>query len=269
MLLDAYLPAFDLRTRYATRIAASPEVVYATLRTANFDQWGLTRTLDALRTLPALPTAPRATWQRFRAELRRPRATLADLLASGFSLLAERPGEELVLGTVGRFWRAHGELHAPSAAQFLAPAPPGTAKAAWNFAVARQSSGGSVLRTETRVVCADAATRWRLRAYWLLISLASGLIACVRSAQSMPSSTVRRSWRGRPTGGRCGGSSGRTASHSAAVSSPTLLAGVSPAGGGGTTAALARGRSRSRARRAPWQRAATACCVRRQNDQPR
>jgi hypothetical protein len=187
MLLDDYLPAFDVRTRAATRVAAAPERVYASLRTADFDRWGLARTLDALRVLPTFPAAPRATWRHVRAELGRPRFTLADLLAKGFSLLGERPGEELVLGTLGRFWRARGELHAPSPARFRGPAPPGTAKAAWNFAVDRRTDGVTVLRTETRVLCADAATRRRLRAYWMLIALPSGLIrremlAAVRSA---------------------------------------------------------------------------------------
>jgi hypothetical protein len=178
MLLDDYLPTFDVRTRQATRIAAPPARVYACLRTTNFDRWGLTRTLYALRTLAAFPTAPRATWQRFRAELRRPRWTLAEVLADGFSLLGERPDAELVLGTVGRFWRARGEMSATSATRFQEPAPAGTAKAAWNFAVERGPAGGSVLRTETRVWCADAATRRRFRAYWLLIRLPSGLIRC-------------------------------------------------------------------------------------------
>ena len=40
MLLDDYLPEFDARTSYATRIAASPATVYASLWTANFDHWG-------------------------------------------------------------------------------------------------------------------------------------------------------------------------------------------------------------------------------------
>ncbi len=37
MLLDDYLPEFDVRTRYATRIAASPARAYASLWTANFN----------------------------------------------------------------------------------------------------------------------------------------------------------------------------------------------------------------------------------------
>lgn len=40
MLLDDYLPEFDVRTSYATRIAASPARVYASLWTANFDHLG-------------------------------------------------------------------------------------------------------------------------------------------------------------------------------------------------------------------------------------
>ena len=110
MLLDDCLPEFDVRTSYAVRIAASPERVYASLRTADFDHWGLTRALSALRALPSFPMAPRETWRRFREGLLRQRFTLKDMLVGGFTLLEERPGEELVLGTVGRFWRSRGEL---------------------------------------------------------------------------------------------------------------------------------------------------------------
>jgi hypothetical protein len=118
--------------------------------------------------------------------LRPHRVTLDDMLAGGFTVLAERPGEELVLGTVGRFWRGGGETRQVSPACFREPAPPGTAKAAWSFAVDRRP-GGAELRTETRVLCADAAARRRFRAYWLLIRPFSGLIrremlAAVRSA---------------------------------------------------------------------------------------
>jgi len=187
VLLDDYLPEFDVRTSYATRIAASPARVYASLRTANFDHWGVTRALYAVRTLPSFPARPRKTWRRFRDELFRHRFTLDGMLSEGFALLEERPGEELVLGTVGRFWRARGELCAASPVRFRAPAPSGTAKAAWNFAVGLRADGATELRTETRVLCADVATRRRFLAYWMLIRPFSGLIrqemlAAVRSA---------------------------------------------------------------------------------------
>src|SRR5262245_25585353 len=103
MLLDDFLPAFDARASYATRVAAPPERVYACLWTADFDRWGAARALYALRALPTLATAPREAWRRVRAELRPRRETLDDLLGRGFALLGERPGEELVLGAVGAF----------------------------------------------------------------------------------------------------------------------------------------------------------------------
>jgi hypothetical protein len=178
MLLDDYLPEFDVRTSYATRIAASAERVYASLQTANFDYWGFTRALYALRVLPAFPMSPRETWRRFREALGRQHAGLDDMLAGGFTLLGERPREELVLGTVGRFWRIRGELLATDPKRFRDPAPPGTAKAAWNFSMGRSSDGATELRTETRVLCADSAARRRFRAYWILIRPFSGLIRC-------------------------------------------------------------------------------------------
>ncbi len=187
MLLDDYLPEFDVRTRYATRIAASPARAYASLWTANFDHWGITRTLYAVRTLPSFPARPRETWRRFRDELFRQRFTLDAMLSEGFALLEDRPGEELVLGTAGRFWRARGELCAVSPARFRAPAPSGTAKAVWNFEVGLRADGATELRTETRELCADVATRRHFRAYWQLIRPFRGLIrqemlAAVRSA---------------------------------------------------------------------------------------
>jgi hypothetical protein len=132
-------------------------------------------------------TAPREAWRHVRAELRPHRITLDDMLAEGFTLLGERPDEELVLGTVGRFWRPGGETHPISLTRFREPAPPGTAKAAWSFAVGRRPGGRTELWTETRVLCADAAARRRFRVYWLVIRPASGLIrremlAAVRSA---------------------------------------------------------------------------------------
>jgi hypothetical protein len=187
MLLDDYLPEFDVRNCFATRISASLARAYASLKTANFDYWGLTRALYAVRTLPTFLVTPRDTWRRFREVLGRQHANLQDMLVGGFSVLAERPDEELVLGTVGRFWRAHGELYATSPARFREPAPAGTAKAAWNFTVSRRPDGATDLRTETRVLCADAATRRWFRAYWMLIQPASGwirreMLAAVRSA---------------------------------------------------------------------------------------
>ena len=176
MLLDDLLPEFDVRASYAIRIAAPQGRIYASLRTADFDHWGLMRVLFGLRALPALLREPQAMWRRLRSERRRQRVTLERLLERGFTLLGERPEEELVLGTVGRFWLARGELWPTTPQQFHQPSPTGTAKAAWNFTLGAGSRGSIQVTTETRVLCADPRTRRRFLAYWSLVGPFSGLI---------------------------------------------------------------------------------------------
>ena len=176
MLLEEVLPEFHVRASYGTHVVASPERVYASVWTADFDHWGLMRTLFLLRGLPGLLTAPRETWRRARANGGRRQVRLEDVLRGGFALLGEQPGEELVLGTVGRFWLARGELRPVSPESFRQLSVPGTAKAAWNFAVHRGTGGRTILTTETRVLCADRATRRRFHTYWTVIRPFSGLI---------------------------------------------------------------------------------------------
>ena len=180
------MPEFDVRASYRTLVLASPERVYACIWTADFDHWGVLRTLVALRALPTLFAAARETPRRVRAEAGC-RVKLEDLLAGGFTLLREERGQELVLGTVGRFWLARGEHWGVSPESFREAGAPGTARAAWNFAVRPGDEGRTVLTTETRVLCADPATRRRFQSYWAVIAPFSGLIrremlAAVRGA---------------------------------------------------------------------------------------
>src|SRR4030088_1359318 len=85
MLLDDYLPEFDVRTSYATRIVVPPARVHASLWTPNLANWGVTRALYAVRTLPSFPARPRETWRLFHDELFRKRFTLDAMLSEGFS----------------------------------------------------------------------------------------------------------------------------------------------------------------------------------------
>jgi hypothetical protein len=62
---------------------------------------------------------------------------------------------ELVLGAVGRFWRASGDMARIDPERFREFAEPGWAKGALNFRV-EEVEGRTVLTTETRVLCTDA-----------------------------------------------------------------------------------------------------------------
>ena len=171
-LIDDYMPSFDAVERHAVVVHAPPTEVYAALRTVDFGDSVVIRTLLALRALPGRLAGARTGGAPPRA---RPALTLDTVLRNGFVLLAEAPGRELLLGVAGRFWTPTGSRFATDAERFRGPMPPGTARGAWNFTV-RADPRGTCLATETRVQCADPPSRRRFRAYWLLVRPFSGLI---------------------------------------------------------------------------------------------
>ncbi len=177
MLIDERLPVFDADERHSTAVAAPPARVYEAIRRADFRRCVVVRPLFFLRALPGLPSDPRATIRRFLSIGREPgRLTLDALARAGFFQLGERPGSEILFGTIGRFWKPSGGMRATDPAEFDAFSEPGFAKAGWNFAVSPAPDGTSVLTTETRVLCTDPASRRRFRLYWLAIRPWSGLI---------------------------------------------------------------------------------------------
>jgi hypothetical protein len=175
-LIDDYMPSFDAVERHAVVVRAPPAEVYAALRTVDFGASIVIRALLALRALPGRLARARTPARAAGAPPRaRPALTLDTALRNGFVVLAEAPGRELLLGVAGRFWTPAGSRLATNPEQFRGPMPPGTARGAWNFTV-RAHPRGTHLATETRVQCADPASRRRFRAYWLLVRPFSGLI---------------------------------------------------------------------------------------------
>jgi hypothetical protein len=166
LLLDRWLPEFDVSKRHSIRIAAPAERVYEEVLRYDFGRSRVTGVLMALR-----------GYGFFRNRLTR----------FGFTLLEESPGEELVFGLVGRFWRFDGGLLRLTAEEFGSFREPGFAKAAWNLRVAGSGlhlpQGGSGLHlphtelsTETRVLCVGDEARRRFLLYWRLVEPFSGAI---------------------------------------------------------------------------------------------
>lgn len=168
MLIDDALATADVAERHETLIRAAREPVYAAVRTLDVSGIPLIRVLFLLRSLPAVLSRRHGRDQRLGL-------TMGDLLRNGFILLAERPGEEILLGLVGRFWTPDGGIQRLSAAEFHAFDRPGYAKAAWNFHLSSGPGGTTRLSTETRIRCTDPVSRRRFRMYWMLIGRFSGL----------------------------------------------------------------------------------------------
>jgi hypothetical protein len=96
-------------------------------------------------------------------------------LRGGFVVLAERP-EELVVGAVGRFWRASGDIRRVEAGDFVPFAEPGYAKSAFNMHAQPAPGGTTLLTTETRIQATDDTARRSFGRYWRLIHPGSAAI---------------------------------------------------------------------------------------------
>jgi hypothetical protein len=184
MLIDDFMPRWEVTERHSTLVRAPMERVWTAVRTLDLGRSPVVRALFALRSIPGLfaGKAPRD---------RRLGATMEDLLRGGFVLLAERPGDEIVLGLAGRFWRPTGDLERVRPDEFRDFAHPGLTVAAWNFVLTPQA-GGVRVSTETRVRCTDEASRRSFRRYWFFVGPFSALtrlemLRVVRAAAEAPS----------------------------------------------------------------------------------
>ena len=163
--LDDLMPTYDFRSRHAA-VARAPVrdvwVALETFRLAKASPW--TRTLLMLRGLSGLG----------HGTLR------GSMYRAGFRFLAERPGEEVIAGIIGRFWAVRREraalLPPVDARDFFDFDREGFAKGTLSFHLEPLDEGRTRIVTETRVRAIGAAARWRLTAYWLLIRPFGGFL---------------------------------------------------------------------------------------------
>jgi hypothetical protein len=182
VVIDELLPRYDVSSRHAITIHAPVDLVDRALRAVDFGESKVTRRLLTLRSLPGMtvgaPWAGRDGASPDAPATARPssRLTLSGVLDRGFALLADRPKQEVVLGTVGRFWEPRPHLRALGADAFVRFDEPGVAKAAWNFTFTPLGNDYTRLTTETRVACPDAWSRTRFRLYWAGVGVFSGVL---------------------------------------------------------------------------------------------
>ena len=154
--LDAYLPEYEFSERHGVAVAAARERVDASVRSLYVDDLPILRLLFRLRALG-------------RRVPRRPFVQLG-------VVLEDVPGEGLVLGLAGQFWRLRGSSTPTpkTRGEFLACDRPDVCKAVIDFRV-----GEGRLTTETRVHVADPATRRKFARYWRVVGPFSALTRIV------------------------------------------------------------------------------------------
>lgn len=156
MLLDQFMPRFDVVKRHETLVDAPRERVFDAIGTTDLASHPIVKLLLMLRGMG-----------------RRTRSTLR--FHDGFELAAAERPNEIVIGLEGPFWKPTCKPRGVNAARFAEAVPPNTARAGWNFTTTEGANGTTRLATETRVLC-SADARAKFRAYWFFIGPFSGLI---------------------------------------------------------------------------------------------
>jgi len=174
--LDSFVPEFQFSEFHQRTVRATPERIDRAIRTVPAEEIRLFRLLTWIRN-------PRRPWSREPESILKPPAKepILDVATrSGFVVLAEDPGRELVLGTlVVRPSGVHISVPddpAETGRRFAAISAPGYAKAAMNFRIEPQPDGSCRLTTETRIFATDRETARRFAAYWRLVHPGSALI---------------------------------------------------------------------------------------------
>jgi hypothetical protein len=141
--LDAYLPAYEFRTRHEIRVDADAARADSALREVTWGDVPLVRALV------------------FARGLGRPRGSgrVLSALARRAAVVEDVPGEGVVLSLTAQFWRL----------RWRGPETPATALVEF-----RARDGA--LATETRVHVPDPASRRKFARYWLVVRPFSGLI---------------------------------------------------------------------------------------------
>ena len=173
MLLNEIMPEYDFNEVHTISVNATRNRAYRAIKEVTAAEIWLFKALMTLRMLPGRIGRKRkpegADWKK---------PLLDEAQKAGFVLLAEEEGKEVVLGTVGQFWKLSGGIvqGLRSANQFMAFDGEGYAKAAISFHVAQGPKGGMLIRTETRIRALDLASRRRFSRYWRAVHPGSALI---------------------------------------------------------------------------------------------
>jgi hypothetical protein len=168
MLIDRYLPEYDVATIRHAVVDADPETTYEAMLTADLLDTG-----PIVRALGALRAAPIEIARRIRGESGATppeRMRFVDVPETEeWTLLDEAHGEEFVFGEVGKFWRPTIEWRRVDSAAFAVFDELGYAKLAIGLSVRPYGERRTLLSYEARTATTDDRARRNFRRYWRVI----------------------------------------------------------------------------------------------------
>ena len=174
MLIDDYLPVYDVSDGVASVVNADIATTWDALMQVDLIEVGRQRRvvgmLSALRALPEIVT---------RVLLGEPLPHVPETLClrdsgkipssqGGWVLLDERPGQEIALGLVGKFWLPVIEFATVTREGFRDFAEPGYAKTVYALSVRALDPQRTLLSGVMRTATTDSHARRWFRCYWTL-----------------------------------------------------------------------------------------------------
>jgi hypothetical protein len=177
-LLNEVLPVYEFRGRETIRVNASAEQTFRALQELTIAEAApaLVRTLISLRYLPGRLTGRGRTGQVDDEAQPFRQAMLSD----GNVVLAEEPGREVVVGTIGKFHNLTGQQPVPvrNADEFARFDEPGYQKLAMGWRTNEGDGGGCELVMEHRTHALSPGSRRKFALYWwLMIKAGSAVLA--------------------------------------------------------------------------------------------
>ncbi len=160
-LLDLFMPEYEIAERHHVNVAAPANITFETACAMDLLDSRVIRAIFKGREL-LLGAQP--------GENKLPRGLLAQTEALGWRVLAQTPEREIVMGAVTQPWKGNVRFRGVASDQFAKFHEPDYVKIAWTLRSDPAGPEKSVFRTETRVVCTDAAARTKFRRYWSFLS---------------------------------------------------------------------------------------------------
>jgi hypothetical protein len=160
-LLDRFMPVYDVVDRHRIRVEAPAAVTLDVAQELELSDLPVVRAIFKCRELLLRARPDNRT---------RPKGLLDDMLSLGWSVLAEIPGREIVVGSVTRPWEPNVTFRSIPSTDFASFAEPNYVKIVWTLRADPIGDRASVFRTETRALATDGAARMKFRRYWSLVS---------------------------------------------------------------------------------------------------
>ena len=167
LLLDVFMPKYDVAERHHVGVAAPANVTFDALMDMDLQQSPLVRAIFKARQLLLGANADTKTIGRSLVEVTK---------ELGWIVLADMPGHEIVMGAVTRPWEANVVFRGIPPEQFAAFDDPEYVKIVWTLRADAISPCSSIARSETRAVATDALARRKFRWYWARFSAGIFLI---------------------------------------------------------------------------------------------